>query len=58
MNIILICDIKLVESKTYHDRVAKHVSWTKVAKTCVDGFENLGDREKDAKSKKLFIYIL
>lgn len=44
--------ITFVESKTYHDRVAKHVSWTKVAKTWVDGFENLNDREKDAKSKK------
>ncbi|CAI6376805.1 unnamed protein product [Macrosiphum euphorbiae] len=38
-----------IKSKVYHDKVAKHVSWTKVAKTCVDGFENLNDREKDAK---------
>lgn len=55
---ILVCAVKLVESKTYHDLVAKHVSWNKVVKTCVDGFENLGDWEKDAKSKKVFIYIL
>lgn len=46
--------IHFLESKVYHDKVAKHVSWTKVAKTCVDGFENLNDREKDAKSKKLY----
>ncbi|XP_008183651.1 uncharacterized protein LOC103309595 [Acyrthosiphon pisum] len=42
------------ESKVYHYKVAKRVSWTKVAKTCVDGFENLNDKEKDAKSKKLY----
>jgi len=43
----------LIESKMYHDRVEKHVSWRRVGKAMFNDFENLTEKEKETKSKTI-----
>lgn len=42
-----------IESKLYHDRVEKHVSWRRVGKAMFNDFENFAEKEKEAKGKTL-----
>lgn len=48
----------LIESKLYHDRVAKYVSWSNVVKACVDDFTNFDEKMKTNKSKYLIMIKL
>jgi hypothetical protein len=40
---IIILHIKCIQNKLYHDKNAKHVSWTKVARASIKDFDEFED---------------
>jgi len=40
-----------LEVKSHHDSQAIHVGWTNVAKTCIDNYEAMDEKQKLEKSK-------
>lgn len=49
--IIKYITIFIIELESYHDRNKIHVGWTVVGKALIENFDDLTEKEKQAKSK-------
>jgi len=55
---IIILHIQFIENKLYHDKNAKHVSWTKVARASIKDFDELEEIFKSKKSKHKIYHVV
>lgn len=47
-----------MENKLYHDKNAKHFSWTKVARASINSFDELEEAVKSKNSKHNIYHVL